>query len=32
VRQVGDRVHTETIVMRSATGTVRYIRGNHRAK
>ncbi|MBO6826357.1 MAG: class II fructose-bisphosphatase [Sneathiella sp.] len=32
VRQVADRVHTETIVMRSATGTVRYIRGNHRAK
>ncbi|OUR80350.1 fructose-bisphosphatase, class II [Alphaproteobacteria bacterium 46_93_T64] len=31
VRQVGDRVHTETLVMRSHTGTVRYIRGNHRA-
>ncbi|MEH6476180.1 MAG: class II fructose-bisphosphatase [Sneathiella sp.] len=31
VRQVGDRVHTETIVMRSRTGTVRYVRGNHRA-
>ncbi|MBE7636964.1 class II fructose-bisphosphatase [Sneathiella sp. P13V-1] len=32
VRQIGDRVHTETIVMRSKSGTVRYIRGNHRAK
>ncbi|WP_169568718.1 class II fructose-bisphosphatase [Sneathiella limimaris] len=32
VRQVGDRVQTETIVMRSQTGTVRYIRGSHRVK
>ena len=32
VRQIGDRVHTETIVMRSHSSTVRYIRGNHRAK
>ncbi len=32
VRQVGDRVMTETIVMRSHTGTVRYVRGNHSAK
>lgn len=32
VRQVGDRVMTETIVMRSHTGTVRYVRGNHTAK
>jgi len=32
VRQVGDRVFTETIVMRSHTGTVRYVRGNHTAK
>ncbi|MBL4665894.1 MAG: class II fructose-bisphosphatase [Sneathiella sp.] len=31
VRQIGDRIQTETIVMRSHTGTVRYIRGNHRA-
>lgn len=32
VRQIADRVHTETIVMRSHSSTVRYIRGNHRAK
>jgi fructose-1,6-bisphosphatase II / sedoheptulose-1,7-bisphosphatase len=32
VRRAADRVHTETIVMRSHTGTVRYVRGNHRAK
>ena len=32
VRQIGNRVMTETIVMRSHTGTVRYIRGNHTAK
>ncbi|WP_025898519.1 class II fructose-bisphosphatase [Sneathiella glossodoripedis] len=31
VRQIRDRVHTETVVMRSHTSTVRYIRGNHRA-
>ena len=32
VRQKGDRVYTESIVMRSRSGTVRYIRGDHRAK
>lgn len=32
VRQKGDRVYTETIVMRSYSGTVRYIRGDHKAK
>ncbi|MBL4907338.1 MAG: class II fructose-bisphosphatase [Sneathiella sp.] len=32
VRQVNNRIQTETIVMRSHTGTVRYIRGDHRAK
>lgn len=32
VRQIGNRVMTETIVMRSHTGTVRYVRGNHTAK
>jgi fructose-1,6-bisphosphatase II / sedoheptulose-1,7-bisphosphatase len=31
VRRMKDRVLTETIVMRSKSGTVRYIRGNHRA-
>ncbi len=31
VRQVRNRVHTESIVMRSHTGTVRYVRGDHRA-
>ncbi|MCR9212668.1 MAG: class II fructose-bisphosphatase [Proteobacteria bacterium] len=32
VRQKGDRVYTETIVMRSYSGTVRYIRGDHRVR
>jgi len=32
VRQKGERVYTETIVMRSYSGTVRYIRGDHKAK
>ncbi|WP_373089964.1 class II fructose-bisphosphatase [Sneathiella sp.] len=31
VRQRRDRVYTESIVMRSHTGTVRYIRGEHNA-
>ncbi len=31
VRQAGGRVRTESIVMRSHTGTVRYVRGDHRA-
>ncbi|MEX1034848.1 MAG: class II fructose-bisphosphatase [Sneathiella sp.] len=32
VRQKGDRIYTDTIVMRSHSGTVRYIRGDHRVK
>ena len=32
VRQKGDRIYTESIVMRSHSGTVRYIRGDHKAK
>ncbi|MEH6403203.1 MAG: class II fructose-bisphosphatase [Sneathiella sp.] len=31
VRQVGGRVRTESLVMRSHTGTIRYVRGDHRA-
>ncbi|MFT6558292.1 MAG: fructose-1,6-bisphosphatase II / sedoheptulose-1,7-bisphosphatase [Sneathiella sp.] len=31
VRRVGDRVHTDSIVMRSHTGTIRYVRGDHSA-
>jgi len=31
VRHIGDRVYTETLVMRSHTKTIRYIRGNHSA-
>jgi len=30
VRQVGDFVTTESVVMRSATGTVRWIKARHR--
>ncbi|GLQ07616.1 class II fructose-bisphosphatase [Sneathiella chinensis] len=32
VHQKGGRVYTETIVMRSHTGTVRYIRGDHKVR
>ena len=32
VRQKGNRIFTESIVMRSHSGTVRYIRGDHKVK
>ncbi|TDI62947.1 MAG: class II fructose-bisphosphatase [Alphaproteobacteria bacterium] len=32
IHRVGDKISTHTVVMRSATGTVRWIRAQHRAK